>query len=278
MLSEQVRINLLGPFEISRVPKAAALEPPLEITATKLRQVLAMLAVNAGTTVSTEQLIDELWPFGPPRTVKTIVQTYIYQLRRFFCRGFRSLESTDLLITRPDGYRLTVPRDNIDVFQFQHLMEFSRSALRQGKASCSAEVLRKSLDLWRGPMSADVVSGPTLYGLSVYLEEQRLEAVSLRIEADLANNRHREIVGELRSLVATHRLHELFHMRLMQALHRSGRRDDALNVYHQLRQILDEELGLEPSPEAQELQYEILQIGGISGPTPHRAIGTKLFD
>lgn len=278
MLREQVRINLLGSFEVSHDPKGAALETHLEITATKLRQVLAMLAVNAGRTVSTEQLIDELWPFGPPQTVKTIVQTYIYQLRRFFCRGFRSLEGRDLLITRPDGYRLTVPRDNIDVFQFQHLMELGRSALRQGKANYSAEVLRKSLDLWRGPMPADVAAGPTLHGLSVYLEEQRLEAVSLRIEADLGNNRHREIVGELRTLVATHCLHELFHIRLMQALHRSGRRDEALNVYHQLRHVLDEELGLEPSPEAQEIQHEILQVGAIPGPTPHRAIGTKILD
>jgi SARP family transcriptional regulator, regulator of embCAB operon len=259
MLGEQVRVNLLGSLEISRVSKTAVLETRLEITATKLRQVLAMLAVNAGTTVSTEQLIDELWPFGPPRTVKTIVQTYVYQLRKFLCRGLRTMEGRDLLITRPDGYRLTVPRDNIDVFQFQHLMELGRSALRQGKADCAAEVLRKSLDLWRGPMSADVTSGPTLHGLSVYLEEQRLEAVSLRIEADLGNNRHREIVGELRSLVATHCLHELFHIRLMQALHRSGRRDEALNVYHQLRHVLDEELGLEPSPEAQKIQHEILQ-------------------
>jgi DNA-binding SARP family transcriptional activator len=64
----------------------------------------------------------------------------------------------------------------------------------------------------------------------------------------------------------------------MQALHRSGRRDEALNVYHQLRHVLDEELGLEPSPEAQEIQHEILQVGAIPGPTPHRAIGTKILD
>jgi DNA-binding SARP family transcriptional activator len=100
--------------------------------------------------------------------------------------------------------------------------------------------------------------GPNLHGLSVYLEEQRLEAVTARIEADMANNRHGEIVGELRRLVSVHRLHESFHIRLMQALHRSGRRGEALAVYHQLRGILDQELGLEPSSEAQQLQQEIL--------------------
>ncbi len=94
--------------------------------------------------------------------------------------------------------------------------------------------------------------------LAKTLEEQRLEAVSARIDADLTNNRHGELVGELRRLVASHRLHEPFHIRLMQALHRSGRRGEALSVYHQLRAILDQDLGLEPSGEARQMQCEIL--------------------
>jgi DNA-binding SARP family transcriptional activator len=144
------------------------------------------------------------------------------------------------------------------VFTFQRLLEQGRSSLDQGEPAVAAEQLRASLELWRGPLPADIVHGPFLQGLSVFLEEQRLEAVSLRIEADLANNRHRELVGELRALVATHHLHESFHVRLMQALHRSGRRSEALNVYHQLRRVLDEELGLEPSPEARRIHQEIL--------------------
>lgn len=258
MIGKSTRINLLGTLEVSYIPEVTAAKLPIGITAAKVRHVLAMLAVNANTMVSTEQLIDELWPYGPPSTVKTIVQTYVYQLRKLFCNSFKSSQGTKLLATRPGGYVLSVPRDNVDIFQFQHLMECGRNALRRGQAACAADLLRESLSLWRGPVFVDIPSGPSLNGLSVYLEEQRLEAVSLRIEADLANDRHREIVGELRSLVATHRLHEAFHVRLMQALHRSGRRGEALNAYRQLRRILDDELGLEPSPEAKKLQHEIL--------------------
>lgn len=258
MIGKSVRINLLGTFDVNHTLGATAARLPLRITAAKLRHVLAMLAVNANTMVSTEQLIDELWPYGPPSTVKTIVQTYVYQLRKLFCNNFKSSQGTSLLITRPGGYVLAVPRDNVDIFQFQYLMEGGRNALRRGQATCAADLLRESLNLWRGPVFVDIATGPCLHGLSVYLEEQRLEAVSLRIEADLENNRHREIVGELRSLVATHRLNEAFHVRLMQALHRSGRRGEALNAYRQLRHILDDELGLEPSPEAKKLQHEIL--------------------
>ncbi|MET8809104.1 AfsR/SARP family transcriptional regulator [Streptomyces sp. NPDC004546] len=260
MIGDRLRIKLLGPLEINLQSEAGreATESPFQVTAIKLRQVLAMLAVNANAMVSTEQLIDELWPYGPPRTVKTIVQTYVYQLRKLFCGNFPAAQETSVLITRPGGYLLAVPRENVDVFEFQGLVESGRNALDQGRAGCAAGLLREALTVWRGPLPADIVHGPSLSGLSAYLEEQRLEAVSLRIEADMANNRHREIVGELRSLVATHHLHEPFHVRLMQALHRSGRRGEALTVYHQLRRILDDELGLEPSSEAQKLHHEII--------------------
>src|SRR5262249_39619122 len=79
-----VRIGLLGVLEISRNPQRGVVDPPFQVTAIKLRQILAMLAMNSNTMVSTEQLIDELWPYGPPRTGKTIVQTYVYQLRKLF--------------------------------------------------------------------------------------------------------------------------------------------------------------------------------------------------
>ncbi|MCX5339138.1 AfsR/SARP family transcriptional regulator [Streptomyces atratus] len=230
----------------------------MKITATKLRQVLALLAVNAGSTVGVERMIDELWPDGPPNTVKTIVQTYVHQLRKLFDRSFQSARGAELLVTRPDGYVLAVPSDNVDVFRFQSLLDRSRNELRRKQPTRAAELLREALRLCRGPIAADITSGPTLYGLSVLLEELRLEAVSLRIEADLADNRHREIVGELRSLVATHRLHESFYIKLMEALHRSGRRGEALTVYRDLRCILDDELGLKPSSEARKLQHEIL--------------------
>jgi SARP family transcriptional regulator, regulator of embCAB operon len=261
MLGDQIRIGLLGTLEVSHTPGTGMAQRSVQITAAKLRQVLAMLAANATTMVSNDQLIDELWPGDPPSTVKTIVQTYVYQLRKVFCDALKTPDGANLLTTSPGGYALTVPRENVDIFPFQQLMSQGRTALRQEHAVRAADLLWDALGLWRGPALADIAGGPHLHGLAVYLEEQRLEAISLRIEADLANNRHREVVGELRRLVTVHRLHESFYIRLMQALHRSGRRGEALTVYHQLRRTLDQDLGLEPSPEAQQVQQEILVSG-----------------
>lgn len=147
MQIEQIRIGLLGTLEVSHIFGPPQERCSLQITAAKLRQVLAMLAANANTMVSTEQLIDELWPNNPPSTVKTIVQTYVYQLRKLFGETPRSPSGTTLLTTRPGGYLLTVAQDKIDVFQFQQLMGRGRTALHLGKPGPAAELLRESLAL-----------------------------------------------------------------------------------------------------------------------------------
>jgi DNA-binding SARP family transcriptional activator len=247
-----MQFNLMGTFEV--LEDGRVLTP----TAAKPRQVLAMLAISASTMVSAEQLIDELWPDGPPTRARTAVQTYVYQLRKLLGRSFSSSRGKEVLVTRPAGYVLAVPRDNVDIYRFRHLMERGKTALRRGDTSHAADLLRDSLRLWRGSMFADVIRGPRLEGHSVYLEEQRMEALALRIEADLETKRHREIVGELRLLVTTHRLHEWLYVRLMQALHRSGRRGEALDVYQQLARLLRDELGLEPSTAAKQIQRQIL--------------------
>lgn len=244
-----MQVNLMGTLEV--FGGGCAITP----TAPKPRQVLALLAVDAGALVGAEQLIDELWPEGPPVSAKTTVQTYIYHLRKALARGGPGRE---VLETRPAGYVLAIPREAVDVFRFQDLVADGRGALRGGEPSRAAELLREALGLWRGPMLADVPCGPRLGGHATYVEEQRMEALSLRIDADLEACRHRELVSELRWLVTTHRLHEWIYVRLMQALHHSGRRGDALAVYQQLRGTLEEELGLEPSVEAKRIQYEIL--------------------
>lgn len=265
MLHEHIQINVLGQLEVKSVPQAPGPHPRLTITATKLRQVLVLLAVNAGTTVRTEQLIDELWPSGPPQSVRTGLQTYVYQLRKLFAHGFRSAMGKNVLTTDPGGYMLAVPRDNIDLFRFQNLVEEGRSALRRNRFDSAAATLGDALNLWRASIPTDVTAGPSLRGLAVYLDEQRLEAISLRIEADLARGRHVEVIGELRLLVAAHPLHEIFHLRLMQALHGSGRRGEALVAYRQLRNTLNKELGLEPSPEVRNTHQEILSLDPTVG-------------
>lgn len=223
----------------------------------KIRKVLALLTVRAGEGVSLRSLAEELWDDRPPRTAVTTIRTHVYHLRR----ALEPVASTmaEALVTEPTGYRFAVGRGQLDAEVFGRSVERGRVLLARGAAEEAATVLRTALGMWDGPALADIEPGPVLARHVEHLDELRITALELRIEADLALGRHRQLVAELRGLVVEHPLNEWFHARLIDALHRSGRRGDALRAYLDVRGVLDRELGLEPSADLQRMQQEVLR-------------------
>jgi DNA-binding SARP family transcriptional activator len=253
-----MRYRILGTFEV--VDGNRICTP----TAPKLRRVLALLLLHANNVVTTQSLIEELWADEPPRSALTTVQTYIYQLRKILelreapaCHQAQRVQES-ILLTKPLGYLLRVQPGELDLSRFGQLVQHGQQALDSGDIECASTALRKALALWRRPALADIETGPLLAAQTAALEEQRMNALELAIEADLRLGRHRELIGELKSLVIEHQLHEWFHAQLMLALHRSGRRAEALEVYQRLRRVLNQELGLEPSSELQRRQRAVL--------------------
>ena len=90
-----------------------------------------------------------------------------------------------------------------------------------------------------------------------------MNVLALRIQTDLALGRHRDVVGELRRLVAQHPFNEWLHGRLIEALNACSRRGEALQAYHRVRTILREHLGVDPSPELQRILHEVLTAGAF---------------
>ena len=122
----------------------------------------------------------------------------------------------------------------------------------------AAQRLRAALALWRGHPYADV-PGPFPLELEARrLEELRLRAVEMRIEAELALGRHAQLIAELEVLCEEFPVYERFRAQHMLALYRSGRQAEALRAYQKTRAYLAEELGLEPSAQLQELERRIL--------------------
>ena len=122
----------------------------------------------------------------------------------------------------------------------------------------AGDTLRAALALWRGRPYADLDHIPGLEAEVRRLEELRLIAVELRIDADLATGRHEAVIGELEALAAEHPLREGFRARHMLALYRAGRQAEALRAYQRTREVLADELGIDPSPELQQLEERIL--------------------
>lgn len=240
--------TLLGPLEIHFNGELDLL------SATKVRWTLAMLLLRANQVVDRSAIIDELWGEHPPRSAVTTAQTYVYQLRKRYQRRF----ATPFITTRAPGYVLHADPAEIDCCVFERLTEEGSAALAAGDAVRAADRLRAGLDLWRGPVLADVPAGSVLTPYITHLDETRMRALRMRILADAHLGRYRELIPELRFLALAHPYDEWLHEQLIVALNAVGRRADALETYQKLQRTLDHELGIEPSEPLHQLHHDVL--------------------
>lgn len=244
-----MELRLLGPLEVVDGGGEA-----LKLGGRKPRALLARLALDAGRTVSVDQLVDDLWGEEVPESAVKMVHIHVSALRKAL--------PPDTLHTRPPGYALELP---LDLDRFERLRREGRQALEHGDAATASDRFAAALDLWRGPALAEF-SEPFALVEAAHLRERLLVCVEDRVDADLQLGRHADLVGELESHVAANPLRERLRAQLMVALYRSGREADALAVYHAYRETLNEELGLEPSARMRELERRILrQDAGLDG-------------
>ncbi|MFL1429437.1 MULTISPECIES: AfsR/SARP family transcriptional regulator [unclassified Nocardiopsis] len=247
-----MKVKVLGYFEVSSNGARCTPKAP------KVRQVLALLALRSQQIVGLESLIEELWSEHPPRSAVTTTQTYVYQLRKSLLRLEADGRPVPALHTTPPGYTFDLEREHLDVFVFDELTRRGRALFEEGDAAGAAQVLEQALSLWSGPALGNVNCGPLLRRYTTHLEEQRSAALELRIAADMELGRYRHLIPELKSLVVAQPLNEWLHSQLIKALHQLNRRGEALRAYQDLRRILTEELGLDPSPEVQRIQQHVL--------------------
>jgi DNA-binding SARP family transcriptional activator len=220
----------------------------------KPRRLLGALALHANEVVPADRLIDLAWGDSPPRSAHANLLTYLSGLRRALrsCDGL-SIEA------RPPGYRLAADPQSLDWLRFLAVADAARE-VRPADPAKAGLLLREALALWRGPVLADVADRLTLLQPRIAaLEEARLSAQVLCVDADLLAGRQADLLGELAELTGDHSLHEQLRGQHMLALYRCGRQADALAVFHQLREQLRDELGVDPGPGLGRLYQAILR-------------------
>ncbi|MFJ6465819.1 BTAD domain-containing putative transcriptional regulator [Streptomyces sp. NPDC091387] len=248
-----MNFGVLGALEVRLAEQVFILRGP------KLRKVLALLALRINEVVCLDALIDELWAGEPPGSAVTTVRTHVYHLRKWLAALPADDASRPYIDSRPNGYLLEAPEQCVDADVFRLLHLRGRGQLRARQMEDAADTFHQALALWRGPVLADVQQGPVLEPLAAALSGLRDQVLESRLEADIRRGRHREIVDELRALVAAQPFNEWMHTQLINALNQSGRRAEALVAYRSLRTLLKRELGVEPSSEVQRLQDQILK-------------------
>ena len=236
--------RLLGQLEVGNEGRI------VELTRGRERALLALLLLNANRAVSTDRLVEELWPDHQPEHAAKTVQLYVSRLRKAI--------GPERLKTTPVGYAIEAAPDELDTSRFERLSADGRVALEAGDSEHAVKLLRDALELWHGPALVDFRFESFAQGEIRRLEELHAATRSDLIAARMTRGDAKGVAAELETLIEENPLWERPRQQLMLALYRNGRQADALDLYRATRNLLAEELGIEPSPELQQLQRAIL--------------------
>jgi WD40 repeat protein/DNA-binding SARP family transcriptional activator len=218
------------------------------------RRLLALLLIHRNAVVSADRLVDAVFAGDPTPAAGTTLRSYVARMRRVMGEDGAGVA----LVTQAPGYLLRVPDEAFDVACFEAGLAEGRSLLSRDDPAGAATVLRAALTLWRGDAYAEFDDEDWARPEAQRLAELRLVAHELCFEAELADGRAAQIVAELEAMAGQHPLREAFVAQLMLARYRSGRQADALRAYRAHREVLVDELGLDPTPTLQELEERIL--------------------
>lgn len=253
-----MEFQLLGPVSV------AGGSGPVPLGPAKRRSLLAALLLRAGTPVSVDALTETLWDGEPPLHARTVIQGHISRLRALLVEAGLDAYGVELA-TQGGAYALEFPETLLDVSRFEDLVKL---AGRQREPSDTALMLREALALWNGPALTGTVATEPMLAAARGLEESRLVTVEQLAEAYGKLGSHGQAVGLLRAESVQHPLREALVAALMRALQRCGRQSEALEYYHRTRELLAEELGVDPGKKLRRAYEEILNGEPDTGAHP----------
>jgi predicted ATPase/DNA-binding SARP family transcriptional activator len=251
-----MELRLLGPFDV--LVDAA----PHQVAGRGERALLALLALSPGKVVATSTLIDALWgEDNLPEDPGNALQLRVSKLRR----ALGGLGAPDLVRREGAGYLLNAGPDDVDVHRFARLIDTAR---RTGEAQTAIDAYEQALGMWRGEPLVDFAGERWTTIETARLTELRLAVVAERAERMLTLGRYEQVAADLEPVVANAPTKERLVGQLMTALFNAGRQAEALDVYGRTRQMLSDELGIDPSRELRQVMEAILRQDASATPAP----------
>ncbi len=238
-------ISVLGPVEVRRTGEL------VPVPAGKTSELLVRLALDAGVLVRTDRLVDDLWAADAVRTSRNTLQSKVAKLRR-------ALGDPSLLVSSDGGYTLVVDPAAVDALTVLRNTSSAVGLLEAGDQRGAADLCASSLTMFRGDVLAGAGDGDWLTPHRTRLEEARMKLIETGFSARSQLGEAGDVIGELEAAVAAHPFQESLWVLLITALYREGRQADALAAYQRVRDRLADELGLDPGPQLQQLERQIL--------------------
>jgi DNA-binding SARP family transcriptional activator len=272
MAHSALRFGVLGPLQLT----VNGTDQPLG--AAKQRAVLATLLINRNRTVPIDSLIDAAWQERPPPEARGSLHVHISRLRRLVSGA--GVDPAAVLVSASPGYRLNVADEAYDLGRFAIEQKAGIDAAVAGRFEPASGHLSAALAEWRGPVLEDLRDFPFVEPFAAALAEDRLVALTVRAEAEIACGRIHSTIGELEDLVVEQPYREPLWAQLITAYYLTGRQYDALDTYGRLKTTLADDLGIDPGPPLQALHQRILRqepldVKQAARATAKRAVETR---
>jgi DNA-binding SARP family transcriptional activator len=253
-------VSILGPVTAIRDGT------PIDLGGPRQRAVLALLLLARGEVVSADTLVECVWGDRPPSDPANGLQAYISHLRRRLEPGSASRTRSNVIAREGRGYAVRLPPEAVDAWRFEQLLQDAGAA---ADPAAAIALLTRALELWSGPVLADYADEPWAAAAIGRLSELRETAREQLLAARLELGETALLVPDLEALVAAQPLREERWRLLALALYRCGRQADALAALRRARTTLAEELGVDPGPELQRLEHDVLeQAPSLRAPAP----------
>lgn len=246
MESDCLRVETLGPLRAYAEGRELLLGSP------KQRAVFAVLALRTNSVVSRDDLIDCIWGESPPATAAGSLHTYVSGLRRAL--GGRG----EPLTSSGSGYTLQLDPGQLDIRAVELLAARARSSRDQQEPVAAVTAFDEALARWHPGCALSGLPGPFAAEHRTWASDLRLRLLLERAELLLKLEQPATVADQLRIHIPDNPYHEQLRALLMTALRRSGRTADALAQYHDLRKLLADDLGIDPSAELQALYSSLL--------------------
>ncbi|MGM1060256.1 AfsR/SARP family transcriptional regulator [Saccharothrix sp. Mg75] len=264
MALKSVRIQVLGSLRAWHDRDELDLGPPGR------RAVLGLLVLAGGEAVTTRELVDALWGDRPPRSALNVLQTHVKHLRRLLEPDRPPRAGSGVLPHVGGGYAVRVHVVDVDLLHVRRLVAEAQDAHRDGDTARVASLLGEALRWWRGRPLANVPVLAKHPGVLALVAERR-ELLARYGDAMIQVGAAAEVLPEVAADVAEQPLDEPAQARLIRAYHAVGQRARAFQVYHEVRDRLVEELGVDPGPELVAAHAALLRDDPVTGSGPARA-------
>jgi SARP family transcriptional regulator, regulator of embCAB operon len=244
------QFGVLGPLQVRVGDAVVPLGTP------KQRAVLAMLIVNANRPVSVDSLMGAAWDQRPPQGARATLHAYISNLRRLM--NGAGIDRS-VLASRPPGYQLSISDEQYDFGRFIAERNAGVQAAADAQFEQAGQHLAAALGQWRGPVLEDLSDFQFVETLAAALDEERVLVYIARAEAEIACGRPHNVISELETLTAQYGYREPLWAQLITAYYLADRQSDALDAYLRLKDLLAEDLGIDPGWTIRELYERILR-------------------